>query len=164
MSVAMAWLDRVAWWQHATSRERAAVGIGVTVVAVAIVASVIVLPLRDALAHAPAERAQRNALLAQAEQRVATIQTIPPQPPAAVNARTAIERALDRRGIARGDATIDTANDRIALTLPAARITDVAAVVDALMRDGLRVTAATLAARAESADVRAEIAFARSDR
>ncbi|MEP7063751.1 MAG: type II secretion system protein GspM [Betaproteobacteria bacterium] len=164
MSAAIAWLDRFAWWQRASPRERAIVGGGVAVVVAAIAVSVIVLPLRDALAHAPAERAQRKALLAQAEQRAAIIQTIPPQPPAAVDARTAIERALDRHGIARGDATIDTANDRIALTLPATRIADVAAVVDALMRDGLRVNAATLAARADSADVRAEIAFARTDR
>jgi len=50
------------------------------------------------------------------------------------------------------------------VTLPAVRIADAAALIDALARDGLVVTAATLAAREGGAEVRAELALAREAR
>ena len=163
MTPTLAFLDRYPWWQRATARERVAVGIGAGVLVIALVASIVVVPMQAALADAPQQRAQRKALLDVAKQRVTAIGTLRRDAMPRVDARASIEAALDRQHIARGDATIDTANDRIALTLPAVRIGDAAAIIDALAHDGLRVSAATLAARADSPDIRAEIAFVRAN-
>lgn len=154
--------ERFAWWQRASPRERAALAIGGAVIVVAFFVSVVIVPLRDTLAHAPQDRAQRKALLAQARDRLAAIQTVKASVAPPVDARGAIERALDGQHIGRADATIDTTNDRISLTLPAVRIADAAAIVAALAHAGLRVSAATLAARADTSDVRSELTFIRS--
>jgi hypothetical protein len=155
-------LDRYAWWQRATQRERVALGVAAVVIITAFIISVVIMPVRDALVRAPRDRAQRKALMAQARQRVAAIQSLNVIAAPRTDARASIARALDRQGVARSDATIDTANDRIVLTLPAVRIAVAAAIMDTLTRDGLRVAGATLAARADSPDLRAEITFMRA--
>lgn len=155
-------LERFGWWQRASRRERAALAAGGAVIVIAFLVSVVIVPLREALAHAPQERAQRKALLAQARERLAVIQSIKTGVAAPVDAHAAIERALDAQHLGPADAAIDTANDRISLTLPAARITDAAAIVATLAHAGLRVSAATLSARADTSDVRSELTFVRS--
>ena len=157
-----AWLERFEWWQRTSARERILIAIGAGVVVVALAATLVVAPVAGALSRAPQARAERKALLAQAASRVDAIRApataaAPPLAP-----RAAIERALDRQGVARSAATIDTAADRIGVTLPAVRLADVAAVVASLARDGLRASAISLSARADSADLRAELAFTRT--
>lgn len=154
-------LARFGWWQRATARERAMLAAGAAVVCVAIVGTLVVAPMRDTLAHAPLQRAERKALLVQARERVTSINSPRGASPAAADARAAIERALDARSISRRDATLDLANDRISLTLAAVSVTDAVAVVGALAREGLRATGINFAARADSPAVRAEITFAR---
>ena len=155
------WLAQFGWWQRASARERAMLATGAVVVIVALVGALVVAPMRETLARAPAQRAERKALLAQARERVASINSVRSASLPAVEPRAAIERALDARAIARRDATIDLANDRISLTLPAVSMADAAAVMGALARDGLRATAVNLAARADSPALRAEFTFAR---
>jgi type II secretory pathway component PulM len=154
-------LERQEWWQRRSPRERTLLALCVAIVAFAVIALAVVAPLTDLLIHAPQAHAERKALLERAAAQVATIERAVPGAPA-VDARAAIERALDARRIARNAATIDVAQDRIALTLPAARLEDVAALVDGLRRDGLRLVEATLAARADADGMRAELAFAPS--
>ena len=155
-------VERNPWWQRAGRRERVVLVAGVAIVAIALLATFVVTPLHDSLAQAPQQRALRKALLGQAQSRLAAITAAKPAAAAPVDARAAIERALDRQGISRADATIDTANARIGVTLPAVRLANAAALMDSLARDGLRVASATLAARADSADLRAEIALVRA--
>ena len=102
-----AWLERFKWWQRTSARERWLLAFGSVVVGVALVATLVVAPVAGALSRAPQARAERKALLAQAASRVEAIRsparaTAPPLAP-----RTAIERALDRQGVARSAATID---------------------------------------------------------
>ncbi len=154
-------LAQFGWWQRATARERVMLVAGAAVVIAAVIGTLVVAPMRDTLAGAPLQRAERKALLAQARDRVAAINAVARASPPAVDARAAIERALDARAIARRDATVDLANERIALTLPAVSLADAAAVVGALAREGLRATGINFAARADSPALRAEITFAR---
>lgn len=157
-------LSRSAWWQRATPREHTAVGVGAVAVVIALAYGLIAQPMYDALVNAPQDRAQRKAQLTQARERLDAIRTLTVGTPPRIDARTAIERALDRQGIARRDATIDTANDRVALTLPAVRLADAVAIIALLAQDGLRVDAATLAARADAPQLRAELNFTRATR
>lgn len=156
--------DRLAqfgWWQRATARERAMLVAGATVVIVAVAGTLVIAPMRDTLARAPLQRAERKALLGEARERVASINAAPGASLPPVDARAAIERALDAKAFPRRDATIDLANDRIALTLPAVSVADATAVIGTLAHEGLRATGINFAARADSPAVRAEITFAR---
>jgi type II secretory pathway component PulM len=159
-------LERYEWWQRATPRERVVVVAGAAIVAIALVATLVALPVASALSQAPQARAQRSAKLAQARARVDEIRDAgtAASTQAVGDPRAAVERALARIGVARGAASVDVTGARIAVTLPAVRIADAAALIDALARDGLVVTAATLAAREGGAEVRAELALAREAR
>jgi type II secretory pathway component PulM len=157
-------LERYDWWQRTSPRERVLLALGAAIVAIALLVTLVALPVANALSRAPQARAQRLAELAQAHARVDEIRTAAPVAPSTVDPRVAVERALAQAGIARSGAGIDVADGRVAVTLPAVRIADAAALVDALARDGLVVSAATLSAREGGADVRAELTLVRGDR
>ncbi|MEO8848546.1 MAG: type II secretion system protein GspM [Casimicrobiaceae bacterium] len=161
MNIVTRTLERQSWWQRASHRERVALVSAFAIVSVALLASYVALPLRDALVRAPQERALRTALLAQAQLRVTEIANARPPSTAAIDARSAIERALDHQHIGRSDVTIDSTTARIGVTLSAVSLGDAAALIDSLAHEGLRVTDATLAARADAPLLRAELTFSR---
>ncbi len=156
-------LDRLGFWQRASRRERAMLAAGVLVVIAALLVAWVALPLAHFLAVAPQARAVRAARLDDARERVAALSRAQPARDAAAPA-DALGRALDGAGIPRSAATLDVAADRIALTLPGARLAEVASVMAGATREGLVVSAATLSALAEPGLLRAELAFERAGR
>ncbi len=157
-------LARYEWWQRASARERAMLAGGVAIVALVLLAVWVVQPMLDTLRQAPAQRALRKAQLAQAQQRVAAIGSIKPVAPVPLDVRASVDRALQRQHLGGADASVDVADARVGVTLPAVRVADVAALLDTLARDGLRATDVTLASRADSPLVRAELGFTRPAR
>jgi type II secretory pathway component PulM len=157
-------LERYEWWQRTSARERAMLVAGASIVVVVLAVTLVAMPIAAALSRAPQARAQRTAELAQARARVDAIRAAAAPLAPVADPRAAVERALARIGIARGAADIDATGERIAVTLPAVRIADVAALMDTLGRDGLVVAGATLAAREGGTDVRAELTLTRDPR
>ena len=153
-----AWRER---WSVLAPRERAMLVAGALVVAGALLYAFAWRPLVDDLprARADAERADRRLALATASASVAASRT---QAPARGPLDASIRGALARQGLGAGDATLEVAGTRAALTIPSIRFATLVALGDALARsDAVHVVDATITARVEPGMVRAELTLAR---
>ena len=142
-------------------RERRMLLLGSAVLAAALLYALVWLPLAQDLprARADAERAQRRLASATAAAAIASSRaTVVPRGP--IDA--AIRGALAKHGIAAGDATVEVAGARAALTIPSVRFATLVALVDGLARgDAVHVVDATITARVEPGVVRAELTLGR---
>jgi len=142
-------------------RERRMLVIGALVVAAALLYALLWLPLAQDLprARAEAERADRRLASATAAVATAASRTTPVSR-SPVDA--AIRGALAKHGVATGDATLEVAGARAALTIPSIRFPTLVALIDGLARsDAVHVVDATITARVEPGLVRAELTLGR---
>ena len=144
-----------------SARERRVVLVGAGVVAGALLYALAWRPLLDDLPRAEREaaRAERRLLAATAAASTASARaTLPARAPL----DAAVRGALARHGIAAGDATLDVAASRAALTLPSVPFATLVALIDTLAReDAVHVVDATITARVEAGRVRAELSLGR---
>lgn len=148
-------------WATLAPRERGLLVAGAIVVAGALIYAVAWRPLADDLprARADAERAERRLAAATASASVAGSRT---QAPLRGPLDLSIRAALARQGVGTTDAVVEVAGTRAALTIPSIRFSTLVALVDTLARnEAVHVVDATIAARVEPGQVRAELTLAR---
>jgi general secretion pathway protein M len=148
-------------WATLAPRERGLLVVGAIVVAGALIYAVAWRPLADDLprARADAERAERRLAAATASASVAGSRT---QAPLRGPLDLSIRAALARQGVGTTDAVVEVAGTRAALTIPSIRFSTLVALVDTLARnEAVHVVDATIAARVEPGQVRAELTLAR---
>jgi type II secretory pathway component PulM len=148
-------------WAAMSPRERALLAAGAVVVVAALLYAFAWRPLVDDLPRAKrdAERAERRLASAQAAASAAAARATPP---ARAPLDAAIRGALARQGLAAGDATLEIAGERAAVTLPSVRFATLVALLDTLAReDAVHAVEATLTARVEAGQVRAELSLSR---
>lgn len=161
MTAFAARLDRWAWWQQRTPRERVILAVGTTIVVLACTWTLLLAPVLATVAQSPQHRAERARQLATATNDLAALRKATPAAPARGDARAAVERALRERNLLAAGSQIDVQDGRVSVTLPAVALSDLLPALAALERsEGLRVVGATLTPRAD-VGVRAELALGR---
>lgn len=148
-------------WAALAPRERVMLAAGAIVVAAALVYAFLWRPLSDDLprARAEADLAERRLAAATASASVAASRT---QAPSRSPLDASIRGALARQGMGASDAVVEVAGTRAALTIPSIRFATLVALVDALARnEAVHVVDATIAARVEPGQVRAELTLSR---
>ncbi len=148
-------------WDRLDARERRWLGAGAFVVAAALAYAYAWHPMTNDLSRAGREAERAQARLARAQDAVA-IAGIRAPALAREPLDAAIRGSMARHGIAAADASLDVAGTRATLTIPSARFTAIAGLVDTLAREhAVHVVDATLAARVEAGRVRAELSLSR---
>jgi type II secretory pathway component PulM len=153
-----AWRDR---WSTLAPRERAMLALGAIVVVGGSLYAFAWRPIVDDMprARAAAERAERRLASAAA---AATVAASRAPSPARAPLDASIRGALAKHDVAAGDATLEVAGARAALTLPSIRFATLVGLVDSLARDdAVHVVDAAITARVEPGLVRAELTLSR---
>ena len=150
-------------WDRASPRERAALVVGALVVILAVAWAFVWQPLTRDLDRlreaAPAEGAAVARARTYADDIAALSRNVPPQ---RADLRASIERALGDRGLRAPSIAIDSQNNRVRVTIPAAPLATLVAALDGIRKDvGAFVAEATIIPRVEPGTVRAEVVFAR---
>jgi general secretion pathway protein M len=149
-------------WDRASPRERLLLAWGSLVVVLAVLYAVAWQPLTRDIARTHEMLARDRATLAVLQgytqpQRSAGTTQAPPS-----DARAAVERALDARGLRAATSQIDTRDNRVSLVLGAVPFDALVTLLDELARtERVRVIEARLTARVEPGTVRAELTLGR---
>lgn len=159
--VPQSWLHA---WERASPRERIGVVAAIAVVGIALLWSLVWLPLTRDLArlleHQPRAAATRVAAQALADD-VATLMRAASAPRAG-DLRSAIDRTLNERGLRGPSVSIDAQDDRVRVVLPAVPFPALVGALDAARKSaGAWVAEGTVTPRVEPGTVRAELVFAR---
>ena len=153
---------RIATWLRNGTERRWAAGIAIVVAALALFAAS--RPLPDAIARANSDLARTRALVENAQALLADNESLArgAAPRSTGDIRAAVDGVLARHALRATPVPSATGDGRYAIVLDDAPFDALIAALDAIAREtGVRVLAATLAARVERGRVRADLTFAR---
>jgi len=153
-----AWRDR---WSTLAPRERAMLGFGAIVVVAASLYAFAWRPIVDDIPRARADAMRAAQRLASASAAASVAASRAPAP-ARAPLDASVRGALAKHDVAAGDAALEVAGARAALTLPSVRFATLVGIVDTLARDdAVHVVDAAITARVEPGLVRAELTLSR---
>ncbi|HVE50696.1 MAG TPA: type II secretion system protein GspM [Casimicrobiaceae bacterium] len=152
-------------WVRWSPRERALVALGAIVVVLGAGWPLLWQPIERDLERSSRELATLHAHMRSMNEAASEIPQLirNAKPPRTADAKAAIESTLKARGLAASVSAIDATSDgRVRLTFASVELPALAALLDALGRDEQLFTReATLAARVEPGQLRAEVTLAR---
>ena len=151
-------------WDRMSPRERRFAIAAVAVVLLAAAWGWLWQPLQEDSLRARRELVRDRAVLATARAQAAELTGLQrgTQTPPGGDSRVAIERVLGERGLQRALTSLEVKDNRTTLTFAAIGFNALVGVLDALAKtDGLRPLEATLTARVDPGNVRAEITLTR---
>jgi general secretion pathway protein M len=159
--VPQSWLHA---WERASPRERIGVVAAVAVVGIALLWSLVWLPLTRDLARLVLQQPNAAATLVAAQALADDVSTLTRAAPAprAGDLRSAIDRTLNERGLRGPGVSVDAQDDRVRVVLPAVPFPALVAALDAARKSaGAWIVEGTVTPRVEPGTVRAELVFAR---
>ena len=150
-------------WDRAAPRERLLVAGGGAIVLLALASALVWQPLTRDIERSREQLSRDASMLrnarAMADESAGLARDA--KTPRAGDPRAAVERVLAEQSL-RAGASIEVADGRVKVVLPAVRFAGLVAALDAMRKDdGLRAVEAMLAARVEPGTVRAEFVLAR---
>ena len=149
-------------WDRATPRERTLLRAGTAIVVLSVLYAIAWQPLSRDIARTRDALARDRAALAVVR---GYVDAPSPTSPAAVpvaDARAAVARALEARGLRAAASQIEARDARVAVVLGAVPFDALVQVLDDLARtDGIRAVEARVTARVEPGTVRAELTLGR---
>ena len=151
-------------WDRMSARERRFAFVAVAVVLLAAAWGWLWQPLQEDSLRAGRELARDRAVLATARAQAAELAGLQrgTQTPKGGDSRVAIERVLGERGLQGALTSLEVKDNRTTITFAAIGFDAVVGVLDSLAKtDGLRPLEATLTARVDPGNVRAEITLTR---
>lgn len=149
-------------WDRASPRERLLLRWGALVVVLAVLYAIAWQPLRRDIARTHESLLRERATLALLQGYADPQRSAGATQGAQGDARAAVERALDARGLRAAATSLEAREGRVSLTLGAVSFDALIALLDEVARnDHLRVMEARLTARVEPGSVRAELTLGR---
>ena len=150
------------WWQLRSQKERISLAIAAGIVAIALAWVALWRPLTSDIARLSQQVATQRVALAEAQRQANDIANLSSKAavPAPRDARADVEAALNRQGL-KPTAIDRIDNDRLRVSFDAVSFDALTELFDRLQRDArLRAVDATITARVEPGQVRAELILA----
>ena len=149
-------------WDGASPRERLLLRWGALIVMLAVLYAIAWQPLARDIARTRESLGRDRATLATLQRYAQPQRTTGIVEAPSTDARAAVERALEARGLRAAASQIDVRDNRVSVLLGAVPFDALVALLDDLAKtDRLRVIEARVTARVEPGTVRAELALGR---
>ena len=152
------------WWERASPRERAMVGMAALVVIAALGWTLVWQPMTADIARMQRDNTRDLAVLTAARAQATDLAALARDAKSApgTDTRAVVERVIAERGLRPALSSIDVQDGRVRVLFNSVRFDALAATLDALARtDGVRLADAVLTTRVEPGTVRAELTFVR---